>query len=328
MVVMPPTLLQRAGPRERPAEAGISGTTLAWAGWGKLEAMSEPGTGDGRRGIRRSELAAFLRQRRAGLRPGDVGLPGGGRRRASGLRRQEVAELAGMSVDYYIRLEQGRGPHPSEQILAALSRDERDYLFRVAGVSPPPAARLSSEVSPATRRLLDSMDALPAYVLDAKYDVLAWNPLATCFIGDLSAHPPRDRNVLRWTFRQPDHDLHWTDAETLAFARGSVADLRAAYARYPGDQGIESLVTELLGTSPRFAAMWAAQEVEVRRPVTKQVAHPEAGLLEFDCHMLHIPDSDQRLVVYSPAPGSATAAAFRRLAAGINAGAGGFTRYG
>jgi transcriptional regulator with XRE-family HTH domain len=245
-----------------------------------------------------------------------------------------VAELAGMSVDYYIRLEQGRGPHPSEQILAALSRalmltrDERDYLFRVAGVSPPPPARLSRDVSPATRRLLDSMDGLPAYVLDAKYDVLAWNPLATCFIGDLSAHPPEDRNVLRWTFRQAGHDLHWTDAETLAFARGSVADLRAAYARYPGDRGIESLVTELLGTSPRFAAMWSAQEVEVRRPVTKQVAHPEAGPLEFDCHVLHIPDSDQRLVVYSPAPGSATAAAFCRLAAGINAGAGGFTRYG
>ncbi|MCW2906733.1 MAG: Helix-turn-helix protein [Actinomycetia bacterium] len=303
-------------------------------GWGKLEPMSEPGAGDGRRGIRRGELAAFLRQRRAGLRPGDVGLPGGGRRRTAGLRRQEVAELAGMSVDYYIRLEQGRGPHPSDQILAALSRalmltqDERDYLFRIAGVSPPPPGRLSREVSQATRHLLDSLDAIPAYVLDAKYDVLAWNQLATCFIGDMSAHPPEDRNVLRWTFRQPDHDLHWTDAETLAFVRGSIADLRAAYARYPGDRGIEALVTELLGTSPRFAAMWAAQEVEVRRPVTKRVGHPEAGPLEFDCHVLDIPDSDQRLVVYSPAPGSATAAAFRRLAAGINARAGEFTRYG
>lgn len=195
---------------------------------------------NGRAGIRRAELAAFLRGRRARLRPGEVGLPGGGRRRTPGLRRQEVAELAGMSVDYYIRLEQGRGPHPSEQILAALARalmltrDERDYLFRMAGVSPPPAASPARALDPATRHLLDSLADTPAYVLDAKYDVLAWNELATCFIGDLSAFPEADRNILRWMFRQPGDDPRWSDADTLAFARGSVADLRAAYARYPG----------------------------------------------------------------------------------------------
>ena len=135
-------------------------------------------------GIRRAELAAFLRGRRARLRPGEVGLPGGGRRRTPGLRRQEVAELAGMSVDYYIRLEQARGPRPSEQILAALARalmltrDERDYLFRMAGVSPPPAASAARKLDPATRHLLDSLADTPAYVLDARYDVLAWNQLA------------------------------------------------------------------------------------------------------------------------------------------------------
>ncbi len=276
--------------------------------------------GPARHSIRRGELAAFLRARRAGLRPGDAGLPGGGRRRTPGLRRQEVAELAGMSVDYYIRLEQGRGPHPSEQILAALARalmltrDERDYLFQIAGESPPPSASPSREVTPALRHLLDSMPGIPAYVLDAKYDVLAWNQLATYFIGDMSAVPDTDRNVLRWTFRQPSDDLHWTDAETLAFTRACVADLRAAYARYPGDRSIGDLVTELLATSPRFAQMWAAHEVEVRRPVTKRVAHPLAGPLEFDCHVLHVPDTDQRLVVYSAAPGSPTWATFRRLA--------------
>jgi hypothetical protein len=223
-------------------------------------------------------------------------------------------------VDYYIRLEQARGPHPSEQILAALARalmltqDERDYLFRIAGTSPPLAASPSREVTLATRHLLDCLAETPAYVLDAKYDVLAWNQLATYFIGDLSAFPEADRNMLRWMFRQPDEDVHWSEAETLAFTRGCVADLRAAYARYPGDRSIEDLVTELLATSPRFARMWAAHEVEVRRPVHKRVDHPLAGHLEFDCHMLHAPDTDQRLVIYSAAPGSPTWAAFRRLA--------------
>jgi transcriptional regulator with XRE-family HTH domain len=270
-------------------------------------------------GIRRAELAAFLRGRRARLRPGEVGLPGGGRRRTPGLRRQEVAELAGMSVDYYIRLEQGRGPHPSEQILAALARalmltrDERDYLFRLAGVSPPPAASAARQLDPATRHLLDSLTGTPAYVLDARYDVLAWNQLAIPFIGDMSAVPEADRNVLRWMFRQPADDPRWSDEDTLAFARSSVADLRAAYGRYPGDRRIGELVTELLGSSAQFAAMWAEQEVVVRRPVRKQVVHPEAGPLEFDCHVLHIPDTGQRLVIYSAEPGSATWAAFRRL---------------
>ena len=284
----------------------------------------DPGAGGARRGLRRGELAAFLRRRRAGLRPADVGLPGGGRRRTPGLRRQEVAELAGMSVDYYIRLEQARGPHPSGQILAALSRalmltqDERDYLFRIAGASPPPAAGPSGEVTLATRHLLASLASTPAYVLDAKYDVLAWNQLATCFIGDLSGYPEADRNMLRWIFRQPGQDVLWDDADRIAFARHSVADLRAAYARYPGDRGIEDLVAELLGTSPRFAEMWATYEVEIRRPVRKRVSHPDAGPLEFDCHVLHIPDSDQRLVIYSAEPGSPTAHAFGRLDAAIS----------
>ena len=283
--------------------------------------MSELGHDPGAGETRRGELAAFLRRRRAGLRPADVGLPGGGRRRTPGLRRQEVAELAGMSVDYYIRLEQARGPHPSEQILAALSRalmltqDERDYLFRIAGASPLPVAGPSREVTLATRHLLDSLADTPAYVLDAKYDVLAWNQLATCFIGELSGYPEADRNMLRWIFRQPGQDVLWDDADRIAFARLSVADLRAAYARYPGDRSIEDLVTELLAASPRFAAMWAAHEVEVRRPIRKRVSHPAAGPLEFDCHVLHIPDSDQRLVIYSAEPGSPTAQAFRRLGA-------------
>ncbi len=163
-------------------------------------------------------------------------------------------------------------------------------------------------------------------MLDARYDVLAWNQLAIPFIGDMSAVPEADRNVLRWVFRQPADDPRWSDEDTLAFARSSVADLRAAYGRYPGDRRIGELVTELLATSPQFAAMWAEQEVVVRRPVRRQVVHPEAGPLEFHCHVLHIPDTDQRLVIYSAEPGSAAWAAFRRLGQRAREGAAGAGR--
>jgi len=270
--------------------------------------------------LNRDDLAAFLRARRHRLRPGDVGLPDGGRRRTPGLRRQEVAQLAGMSVDYYIRLEQARGPHPSRQILAALARalllttDEREYLFRVAGQSPPPAASPSREISPGIRNLIDSLPETPAYVVDAKYDVLAWNTLATYFIGDLSGFAESDRNMIRWLFRLPATAVPWTDPETVAFARSTVADLRAAYARYPADQGIQGLVSELLATSPQFAEMWGAHEVESRRPIIKRVDHPLTGPLEFECQVLHIPHAGQRLITYCAAPGSPTQAAFRRLA--------------
>ncbi|GAA1884444.1 helix-turn-helix transcriptional regulator [Asanoa iriomotensis] len=273
--------------------------------------------------VNRSELAAFLRTRRERLRPADVGLPGGGGtgpRRTPGLRRQEVAELAGMSIDYYIRLEQARGPQPSRQVLLALARallltiDEREYLFRIAGETPPAVAGPSRELLPAVRYLLDTMPLTPAYVVDAKYDLLAWNALATRFIGDQSAYPPEDRNMIRWMFRRPTDDLLWRDEETLAFTAASVADLRAAYARYPGDPGIEALVTELLGLSPRFARMWRTHDVAVRRGVRKRVDHPDTGPLEFECQVLHISDSDQRMIVYCAEPGSPTEAAFRRLA--------------
>ena len=275
--------------------------------------------------MRKDELATFLRTRRERLRPTDVGLPeGGGRRRVPGLRRQEVAQLAGMSIDYYIRLEQARGPRPSKQVLSALTRalmlttDEREYLFRITGEIPPPVAGPSSEVPQGIRHLLDTLEA-PAYVLDAKYEVLAWNRLAVPFIGDLEPLAPRDRNVVRWLFERPDDDPHWDDEQSRCFVESSLADLRAALARYPGDPGITGLVTELLGTSRRFAAMWAEHKVAVRRTIRKTVDHPELGHLELECQILYQQDSDQRLVIYTAPPGSATAAAFRRLREAVHA---------
>ena len=181
-------------------------------------------------------------------------------------------------MDYYIRLEQARGPHPSRQVLSALARalmltaDERDYLFRMAGEAPPPAPRPGREITPGIRHLLDSMPGVPAYVVDAAYNVLAWNQLATHFIGDLSGY--EDRNMIRWTFLRAPHDVVWSDADFVRFTRSTVADLRATYARYPGDPGIDSLVTEMLALSPLFAGMWAEHDVEVRGPMLKHVGHP------------------------------------------------------
>ncbi len=272
----------------------------------------------------RAELAAFLRARRARVSPRDAGLPEVGRRRTPGLRRQEVAQLAGISIDYYIRLEQGRGPQPSRQVLSALARalmlngDERDYLFRMAGEAPPQPVRPSREITPGIRHLLDSMPNTPAYVVDAAYNILAWNQLATHFIGNPANHEAAghaDRNMIRWTFRRSPVDTIWNDEHFLRFTRSTVADLRANYARYPGDPEIDSLVSEMLALSPQFAQMWAAYEVEVRGPMLKRVEHPQAGPLEFECQVLHIAETGQRLIAYCAAPGSPAEAAFRSLAA-------------
>jgi transcriptional regulator with XRE-family HTH domain len=272
-------------------------------------------------GDMKADLADFLRTKRARLSPRQAGLPDVGRRRTPGLRRQDVAQLAGLSVDYYIRLEQGRGPHPSRQVLLALARallltpDERDYLFRIAGEAPPAPPRPGREITPGIRHLLDSMPDTPAYVVDAAYNILAWNRLATVFVGDLTGR--EDRNMISWTFRRGPEDTVWSDEDFVRFTRSVVADLRVGYARYPGDPAIESLVTELLALSPQFAAMWAEHEVEERGPTLKRVTHPEAGPLEFECQVLHIAATGQRLIVYCAAPGSPTAAAFRQLAAGL-----------
>jgi transcriptional regulator with XRE-family HTH domain len=282
----------------------------------------------------RTKLAEFLRTSRTGLSPAQAGLGGDGhghgQRRTPGLRRQEVAQLAGISVDYYIRLEQARGPHPSRQVLTSLARalmltaDEREYLFKITGQTPPAVASPSRELTPAVRYLLDGLREVPAYVVDAKYDILAWNTLATHFIGDLSTFTEEARvagggrsgrrNMLRWMFTHGDNAVHWSDPDSVAFARSLIADLRASRASYPGDRGIGNLVTELLAVSATFAAMWREHDVEVRRRVVKRFVHPQVGPLEFECQVLHIPEGGQRLIVYCAAPDSPTQHAFRQLA--------------
>jgi transcriptional regulator with XRE-family HTH domain len=269
----------------------------------------------------REELADFLRSRRERLRPADVGLAAGHRRRTPGLRREEVAQLASISVDYYTRLEQARGPQPSRAVLTALARalrlsdDEWSHLFHLVGEHLAPSGRLTSEVRPGILHLLDRMDDTPALVIDAKYQVLAWNQLAAALITDFSALPVRERNLIRRRFL-PDHgpeSCRFDATETLQFGREVVADLRSAAARYPTDPEIRALVDDCLTGSPEFASLWAEHEVAIQHTLCKHVLHPVVGTLELLCEMLLIPDRDQRVLLYTAEPGSPSHQALQLL---------------
>ncbi|HEY2192018.1 MAG TPA: helix-turn-helix transcriptional regulator [Actinomycetospora sp.] len=260
-----------------------------------------------------TELAAALRQWRERLTPADVGLPAGPRRRTPGLRREEVARLAGVSVDYVVRLEQDRGPHPSSSVLGALARAlrlsaaETGHLFDLAGVAVPGPGRVNDVVRPSVLRLLDRMQDLPAMLVDARTDLLAWNALADALLGDISAVPRERRNLLRMRFG-PGGDEHHGPVDEHGdrgrLDRSSVAGARAALARYPDDAALRGLVDELLRSSESFAALWAERPVEDRRVDRKAYDVAGIGRITLDCDALEVPDDDQTLIVYSAAPGS------------------------
>lgn len=257
-------------------------------------------------GMDRKQLADFLRTRRARVTPQDVGLPNNHRRRLQGLRREEVAHLAGISEDYYARLEQSRSPRPSRQVLNALSRalmlttEERTHLFHLAGEAPSEGGP-RQDVPEGIIHLLQGLDSTPAFVLDAKYDLLAWNEMAVALYGDL---PEGRRNVIRWTFGSDSLRDYLREDPSSVFIRGAIADLRAAAVRYPRDKEISNLVSEMLTTSSEFAEQWAKHDVEIQRDSIKHFNHPLVGPIDLRCQMLHIPDRDQRLVIHTAAPGS------------------------
>ncbi|MEV0802884.1 helix-turn-helix transcriptional regulator [Kribbella sp. NPDC050281] len=267
----------------------------------------------------RGQLAEFLRVRRERLTPADVGLPAGLRRRTPGLRREEVASLATMSTDYYTRLEQGRGPRPSRPVLTGLARalrlndDERDHLFRLAGEQPGPPPGPPPDVRDGVLRMLGRLD-VPGIVLDAKYDVLAWNRQAAALMTDFSALPAKERNLLRLRFLHGDRqaERYGMDA-TQAFAREAAADLRAATGTYPDDPAIAQLVSDLLAGSSEFAEIWARHEVARQQSLCQTILHPEVGRIDVICEVLVIPERDQRVVIYTAEPGSPSDHALRLL---------------
>jgi transcriptional regulator with XRE-family HTH domain len=268
----------------------------------------------------RDQLADFLRRRREALQPADVGLAKGPRRRTEGLRREEVALLASMSTDYYARLEQRRGPQPSEQMLTALARalrlthGERDHLFRLAGHTPQARGRRSEHVSPALMRVLDSLDT-PAQVVDDLGRALVQNPAAVALLGDQAALRGLSRcMVYRW-FTDPDERRLYPEADWDRHARSHVAGLRMALARRDDDAEARELLERLLTESRHFAELWDEHDVRVHLgEEPKAMIHPEVGLIELDCQILLSENQAQALLVYTATPGSEAAEKLRLLA--------------
>jgi transcriptional regulator with XRE-family HTH domain len=257
----------------------------------------------------RAALAGFLRHRREALQPADVGLPAGVRRRAPGLRREEVAQLALMSTDYYTRLEQRRGPQPSAQMLASLARalrltsDERDYLFRVAGHNPPTAVTAASHVAPALLRVLDRLDDTPAMILSSLGEVLVQNRMAVALFGDRSRHTGLARSeIYRWFTEPASERRMYPEDDRPRQSRAQVANLRAAYGVMGPRSAAGDLVRALQKASPEFARLWERHEVAQRYADHKILVHPELGPIELDCQVLFTEDQSQALLVLTAPP--------------------------
>ncbi|GAA3254192.1 helix-turn-helix transcriptional regulator [Dactylosporangium siamense] len=261
----------------------------------------------------RAQLAAFLRTRREALQPEDVGLPRGPRRRTGGLRREEIAALCGMSADYYGRIEQQRGPNPSEQMLAALARglrltvEERDHLFRLGGHLAPHRFARADHVNPGMMRILDRLDDTPAQVMNSLGETLVQTRLAVALFGDETAFEGPARSVVHRWFTDPTSRKVYPEEDHPTHARVFTALLREAYTREGRNGRAATLVGSLLTASPEFATAWAAHDVGARHTELKRIAHPELGVLELYCQTLLDPDQSQALLVFTAVPGTDSA---------------------
>ncbi|MER6133853.1 helix-turn-helix transcriptional regulator [Streptomyces sp. NPDC001815] len=266
------------------------------------------------------ELAAFLRSRRDRVRPSDVGLPTGPRRRVPGLRREEVAQLAGLSADYYTELERGGDVQPSAQVLAALARalrlggDERDHLFHLADRPVPSAAHAPNvHAQPALLGLLDRLTTTPAQIITDLHETLAQNELAAALVGRAPARRGAARSFLHRWFTDPASRALYPAEDHPQHSRAFVADLRAVAARRGGDPEVAGTVAELRRRSDEFAALWDTGDVALRRTDHKRIVHPTLGVIELDCHNLFSEDGRQRLLWFSAPPGTEGAAQLELL---------------
>ncbi|GAB3390737.1 helix-turn-helix transcriptional regulator [Humibacter soli] len=265
-------------------------------------------------------LADFLRRRRAELTPADVGLPQGARRRAPGLRREEVAQLASMSVDYYTRLEQQRGPQPSEQMLASLaralrlSRDEQDYLHRMAGHGIPDRNSTASNVAPALLRVLDRLDDSPALIISSLGESLVQNRMADALFGDRSALTGLERSeVYRWFAHPGTERVLYPENDRPRQSRALVASLRVSYGTSGPSSRAGELVRRLQEISDEFTQIWERHEVAKRFEDHKVLIHPEVGAIELDCQVLFTEDQGQALLILTAPPGTEASEKLRLL---------------
>lgn len=257
----------------------------------------------------REALADFLRRRRDLVTPAEVGLTPGSRRRTTGLRREEVAQLTSMSVDYYSRLEQARSAQPSPQMLSALARtlrltdDETDHLYRLAGHAVPDRTGFSGHVRPGLLFVLDQLKDAVAFVCSDTDVVLAQNALAKTLMGDRSGDGTGHEASATWQWFTDPRMREIAPAENHAeHSRVAVADLRAAWARRRADPDVRALVDGLLKRSPEFAELWAKHEVAVRR-MQRKTFLTRVGPITLDCEVLATTDA-QKLVILTPPPGS------------------------
>ncbi|SHN45235.1 helix-turn-helix transcriptional regulator [Cryptosporangium aurantiacum] len=270
---------------------------------------------------RRTEFGAYLRSRRARLRPQDVGLSEGiGNRRVPGLRREELALLAGVSVDYYVELEQGRAGAVSDVVLDAIARAlrlddaERAHLANLARPEPPARRRRvpRATVRPGLRLLLDTVDGHPAYIVGPRTEVLAWSPLAAALFTDFGALPAQQRYMARLVYLDESWQTLYVDWESKA--ADVVGFLRLQAGRLPDDPDLAALVGELSVKSDAFRTRWASQNVREKTFGTVALHHPAVGDLDLSWESLRSPTSDdQTLVVYSATPGTPTAERLRLL---------------
>ncbi len=270
----------------------------------------------------RAELSEFLRTRRARLKPEDVGLPDFGRhRRVPGLRREELAQLAGVSVAYYTRLEQGNGRNVSAEVLDAIARALRltdaehahlTHLAKPKQHKKKQTAR-TQQVRGSLRQLLDTMDGIPGYIVGRRSDILVWNRMAAAVFGDWAQLPPQERNWARMTFLKPDYRELFVEWEQKA--TDIVSYLRMDAGCHPDDPLLSALVGELSVKSEEFRRLWATHDVKEKSHGVKRMHHPLVGHLElsFETFKL-VDDQEQSLITYHAEPGSPSAEALRLLA--------------
>jgi transcriptional regulator with XRE-family HTH domain len=257
-----------------------------------------------------AEFGKAVRRWRDRVSPEAAGLPAGGHRRAAGLRREELALLAGISVDYVTRLEQGRASNPSAQVAEALARalrlsgTERAHLFRLAGLAPPGPETVPAYIPPSVQRLLDRLTGTPVAVYDASWTLLMANPPYAALMGDPSGWRGNQRNAVWRNLLGPGTRVRHTPESLRGFEAALVADLRAAAGRYPADQRLRRLVTELRANSDRFAELWESGAVGHHEAARKTIDHPQVGPLTLDCDVLTVAGSDLRIMIYTAEHGT------------------------
>ena len=258
------------------------------------------------------QFGSTVRRWRDRVTPEVVGLPASNRRRASGLRREELAGLAGISTDYLTRLEQGRATSPSAQVVEALARSlrvsdaDRDLLFRLAGHAAPGPDLVPTRITPSVQRLLDRLSNTPVAVFDATNSLLVANPAYDALMGDVSAQKGIERNTVWRHLLGPGSRARHTPAEQSAFEAQIVADLRMTASRYPADRVLRRLVSALAADSPRFVELWESDlSVDLKNTSKRKIIdHPDVGPIELDCDALLVAADDLRILVYTAEPGT------------------------